>query len=242
MKGYENRMLIFTPLFLMGKRFLFYFAEKACIAYFLIAMKKMLNVLLLSLLCVALVVILCNFWVNHRTKALIYNDIASLPTRPTGLVLGTSKYLKGGYPNLFFRYRMEATAQLYHAGKVKHLILSGDNSTAGYNEPAQMKKDLLEQGVPESAMTLDYAGLRTFDSVLRCRDVFKENDITIISQAFHDQRAVFICQHYGIKAVGFAARDVPAEYAFKTYFREYFARAKMVLDLYLLQTTPKYDN
>jgi SanA protein len=202
---------------------------------------KWMRMGLIALALILLFLIICNIWVNNSTKALIYDDISQLPAKNAGLVLGTSKYLKGGYINLFFRYRMEAAARLYHSGKVKFLILSGDNSTETYNEPAQMKKDLMELGVPEEALTLDYAGLRTFDSMLRCRDVFNQDDIIIVSQAFHDARAIFICQHYKIQAIGFAAQDVPEKYAFKTYLREYFARSKMILDLYLLNTTPKYS-
>ncbi|MBC8111944.1 MAG: YdcF family protein [Verrucomicrobia bacterium] len=189
-----------------------------------------------------ILVAICNIFIIFSTKSSIYYDIDKIPEKNAGLVLGTSKYVKGGRINLFFKYRIDAAAQLYHAGKVKHLILSGDNSSKDYNEPALMQKDLIAKGVPAEALTLDFAGLRTFDSMVRCRDVFNQEDIVVISQPFHLERAIFICEHYHIEAVGFAAQEVSFAHASNTYFRESFAKMKMLLDLYVLQTAPKFRN
>ncbi|RYF61020.1 MAG: SanA protein, partial [Cytophagaceae bacterium] len=114
-----------------------------------------------------LVVLLCNWWVVSSTRSQIFFDIRQLPANDVGLVLGTSKYVKGGKENLFFRYRMEATARLWKEGKVKFLILSGNNDSEYYNEPEDMQKALLKLGVPSDVMIPDYAGYRTFDSILR---------------------------------------------------------------------------
>ncbi len=181
-----------------------------------------------------LFIIACNGWVMYTTQEYIYKTIESLPEREAGLVLGTSKRVASGQENLFFKNRIEAAAHLYHRKKVKHLILSGDNSSRYYNEPADMRAALLKKGVPEAAMTLDFAGHRTFESVLRCKKLYNQDSITIISQSFHSARALFISRHYQIPAIAYAAGDVPAAYSFKTMLREYLARPKALLDIYLL--------
>lgn len=151
------------------------------------------------------------------------------------LVLGTSKLTEKGKENLFFRYRMEATARLFKEGKVKYIILSGNNDSEYYNEPLDMKKALLNLGVPENVMTLDYAGFRTFDSIIRCKLVFNQDNFTIISQNFHNARALYIARHEGINAIAFAAQDVPNGYSLRTLIREYLARPKAVLDVHLFR-------
>ena len=119
-------------------------------------------------------------------------------------------------------------------------MLSGDNRTKYYNEPNEMKKALMKLGVPDSAITLDYAGLRTLDSVVRSKEIFGQDRITIITQPFHCYRAIFISNYYGIDAVAVVSVEPSQEDAFSVYFREYFARTKAILDLYILKTTPRH--
>jgi SanA protein len=181
----------------------------------------------------AIAVLAANWWVVYSTRKQVYFDIEELPTNDVGLVLGTSKFVRSGKENLFFRYRMEASARLWKEGKVKYLILSGNNDSEYYNEPADMQRALIKLGVPESVMTLDYAGYRTFDSVVRCKEVFNQEKITVISQNFHNARALFISNHEGIEAVAFAAQDVPDGYSLRTVLREYLARPNTLMDLYI---------
>lgn len=188
------------------------------------------------------VVLVCNWWVVRDTRGQIYFNIHELPANEVGLVLGTSKFVRTGKENLFFRYRMEATARLWKEGKVKYLILSGNNDSEYYNEPVDMQRALVKLGVPRSVMTLDYAGYRTFDSVVRCKDVFNQERITIISQNFHNARALFIGNHEGIEAIAFAAQDVPDGYSLKTLVREYLARPYAMLDVYVLRPQPEKGN
>lgn len=183
---------------------------------------------------------LCHLWVVSTSNNSIYETIDDLPTNEVAIVLGTSKYVKGGRENLFFTYRMDAAANLYTSGKVKHIIISGDNRVKNYNETRDMKKALLERGVPEAAITMDYAGFRTLDSIIRARDVFGQDKLTVISQKFHNQRAIFIAKANGIEAVGFNAKTVSSKYAPKTYLREYLARVKAILDVYILHTQPHF--
>lgn len=197
-------------------------------------------IVLLLLLGAAAVFLLCQYFVIHAGEGRIYTSVSAIPARDTALVLGVSPKLANGRENLYFKYRIKAAAGLYHAGKVKHLILSGDNRTADYNEPESMRKALIALDVPDSAITLDYAGLRTLDSVVRAKEIFSQDKITIISQRAHDQRALLIAKHYKIDAIAFAADDVRFRYAIGSHIREWFARVKVLLDLYILHTAPKH--
>ena len=186
------------------------------------------------------VFLLCQFIVSHAGEGRIYTSVSAIPARDVGLVLGVSPELADGRENLYFKYRIKAAAELYHAGKVKHLIVSGDNRTADYNEPESMRKALIARGVPESAITRDYAGLRTLDSIVRAKEIFGQAKFIIISQRSHDERALLIAKHYGVDAIAFAATDVPFRSAVVSHVREWFARVKVVLDLYILHTQPKH--
>lgn len=182
----------------------------------------------------------CNIWIVKSTEGNVYSDLKQLPDHRIALVLGTSYRSVGGGPNPFFQNRIEMAATLYSMGKIDHFILSGDNSTRYYNEPLEMKKALIKKGVPEKAITLDYAGLRTLDSVVRSKKIFGQNKITIITQPFHSYRALFISRYYDMDAVAMVAEDPELEQTFKVRVREYFARTKAVLDLYIFKTDPRF--
>ncbi len=179
------------------------------------------------------IILLCNIWIVLSTESRNYYRLEELPPNDFALVLGTGKFVARRKDNLFFKYRMEAAALLYKEGKVKFLILSGNHDSIFYNEPADMKEALMQLGVPESVMMLDYAGYRTYDSIRRCKEVFNQEKFTIISQPTHNARALFLAQHLHLDAIAFAAKDVQTGY--KTYFREYLARPKAILDVYLFE-------
>lgn len=185
-------------------------------------------------------IIACNIWIVKSTEEKVYSDLSELPDHRIGLVLGTSHRTVGGGPNPFFQKRIEMAATLYERGKIDHFILSGDNSTRYYNEPVEMKKALIRHGVPASAITLDYAGLRTLDSVVRSKKVFGQNKITIITQPFHCYRALFISRYYEMDAVAMVAEDPDPQQTLKVHLREYLARAMAVLDLYIFKTDPRF--
>lgn len=177
--------------------------------------------------------ILLNLWVFYSVNKSVFHQIDQLPENEVALVLGTSPYVTGGYINLHFKARMEAAAYLYKKGKVKHLLVSGDNGTKYYDEPTAMKEALIELGVPETAVTLDYAGFRTLDSVVRAKEIFSLTKLTIITDEFHIHRSLFLAKHFGIDAVGFCSKKVPFKLSPNAYIREYFARIKAVLDLFI---------
>ena len=183
---------------------------------------------------------LINNWVDRVGKPWVFSDVEQLPSNRVGLVLGTAPTLENGRRNLFFVYRMQAAAELFKAGKVEYLLVSGDNSRKDYDEPTAMRDALVALGVPKDRIYLDYAGFRTLDSVVRAEAVFKERKFTVVSQRFHNERAVFIARERGLEVVGYNARDVSTAVAPQVQFREYFARVQMVLDLFLLGTQPKF--
>jgi SanA protein len=202
----------------------------------LLKLSKM-SLLLASLL--LLFILGCNYWVLSTAKGKMFNNLADVEPRDVALVLGTSRSPNGKTENLFFTYRIKAAAELYFSGKVKHIIVSGDNSSINYNEPRDMQKALIKLGVPKSAITLDYAGLRTLDSVVRCKEIFQQQKVIIVSQEFHNYRALFIAQHHNIDAIAYNALQ-PNIPAWKTTIREYFARPKAVIDVCFLDAQPKH--
>ncbi len=167
-----------------------------------------------------------------------YDSIDSIPHNHVGLVLGTSKYLVKGGLNQFFINRIDAATELYKVGKIDYIVVSGDNAHQNYNEPRQMRKELIARGVPSDHIYLDYAGFRTLDSVLRIRKIFKQHKVTIISQDFQNKRAIYIARHHNIDAIGFNAKKVDS--SFTGTIREFFARIKCVFDVYVFNSSPKF--
>ncbi len=153
----------------------------------------------------------------------VYEDIDSIPEYEFGLLLGTSPWPQSS--NLFFRTRIEATKELYERGKIQRILVSGDNSTKEYNEPEMMRLALVKAWVDEKDITLDYAGFRTLDSVLRAKEIFSlTGGFTIISQPFHVERALFLADANNITAIGYGAKDVSPKYGLFAYVREIGAR------------------
>ena len=174
-------------------------------------------------------------WVNVTiTKAgneYCFNSIDSITHNHCALVLGTSKYLWNGKRNLYYTNRIKAAVELYNHNKIDFIIVSGDNRNRNYNEPITMYNDLIAAGIPNKKIILDYAGFRTLDSVVRGKEVFGQEKFTIVSQAFHNQRAVYIARKKGIKAIAFNTEDEPGGMAFKVQMREIAARMLVVFDM-----------
>jgi len=181
-----------------------------------------------------------NKWIIDHTQGLVYEKIEDIPANDVGLLLGTSKRTTNGKINLFFKYRIEATVSLFLAGKIKHIIVSGDNRLIEYNEPREMRRALVKAGIPDTCITLDFAGFRTLDSVVRSKKVFGQKKITIISQKFHCQRAVFIALFHKQEAIAFCAQDVPESYSYFTMVREYLAKARAIIDVYFINQMPRF--
>ncbi len=197
----------------------------------------------LAILITSLTILTFTYFANKiiktRTKEFLIKDLNEIKSFNAGLLLGTSKTLKSGKRNDYFFNRIKATVTLYKNEKIKYIIVSGDNSHENYNEPQDMKEELIKQGIPDSVVFLDYAGFRTFDSVIRAKEIFGQDSIIIISQQFHNERAIYIARKNNISAWGYNAKDINNYKGFKTKIREYFARDKVFIDL-LLGTKPKF--
>ncbi len=197
-----------------------------------------LSLALLTLL-IALV-LLANWHTQRQTAPYLYHNAVQIPAHKAALLLGTSPTLADGRTNLYFTLRIQAAAELYRAGKVRYIIVSGDNRKHGYNEPEAMKAALVAQGIPAEKIVPDYAGIRTLDSVLRARSIFGQDSYIVVSQKFHNERAVYLARAHGIDAYGYNAADVDRYSGFKTEVREYLARVKMLLDL-AVQKAPRHQ-
>jgi SanA protein len=184
-------------------------------------------------------ILLCDLRVSIAAQNHFHTDVASTPEAPVALLLGTSKKFHGR-PNGFYTTRIKAAADLFKSGKIRGILVSGDNAERYYNEPKDMLHDLVAAGVPEKFITLDYAGFRTLDSVVRAKEVFGQEKFIIVSQKFHVQRAIYLARQHGIDATGYIAADPPSRKSrFKIRAREILARTASVFDV-LTGRAPKF--
>ena len=186
-----------------------------------------------------LLLILANFWVVALTSGRTYTKISKVPPRDCALVLGTSPKMRSGIANPYFTARMDAVGTLYHHGKIKKIIVSGEKSE-NYDEPAAMKRFLVyTEGVPENIIIEDPKGFNTHKSILRCKNVYGQKNVIIVSQGFHNLRALFFARNNGMNALGFDAQDVSKNESFyRNHTREFFARVLAVF-YYILGISPE---
>lgn len=178
-----------------------------------------------------LIVCGCYAIVELNARGKVYNNTTDIPHNRVGLVLGTNPVISSGKTNYYFKHRIDAAAQLFKAGKVDYLLVSGDNHTSSYDEPTAMRDALMAQGVPESRIVLDYAGFRTLDSIIRAHEVFGQSSFTVISQPFHNKRSICIGSLNNIEVIGYNAQDVVRRKAwYKQLLRESLSRVNMFID------------
>ena len=203
-------------------------------------MKKKIRLVLLILIALPLLAIVgANLTIEQAARGKTFDRLEDIPENKVGLVLGTSRRLVEGGLNPYYTHRIKATVNLFQAGKIKFVLVSGDNGTIYYNEPTTIKKDLVAAGIPEERIFLDYAGFRTLDSMVRAKVIFGLDSVTVISQDFHNKRAIYLAEKKGLTAIGFNAKDVMGNPGLKVHLREYLARVKVFVDL-LLNTQPRY--
>lgn len=201
--------------------------------------KNKKTILFLAFFMPVLFAFTANYFIEKNAENKTFSNVSEISKNKVGLVLGTSKYLKNGYINLYFKYRIDATVELYKKGKIDFVLVSGDNGNKNYDEPTEFKKELIKNGIPAGKIFLDYAGFRTLDSMVRAKEIFGQDSITVISQKSHTERAIYLAEKHGMVAIGFNAKDVRGKYGLKTKIREYFARTKAFLDI-LLGVKPKF--
>lgn len=191
------------------------------------------------LIVIAVCILIMYLFISIYSKKYIYNSIEKIPYNDVALVLGTSKYLYDGRVNMYFKFRMDAAYELYKNGKIKFILVSGDNRHISYNEPRQMRLDLIRRGVDKKHIFLDFAGFRTRDSIIRANKVFNLTNFTIVSQPFHNERAILIARQKNIKAIGYNADNVRKLYRIRQFPREIGARVLMIFDI-IFNKPPKF--
>ena len=171
--------------------------------------KLLIKGILMSILAIVIIIASCNMIVIHYSKDKLYDNAKDIPYKEVGLLLGTSPRTKDGHANIYYAYRVEAAVKLYKAKKIGRILISGDGREKNYDEPKYIRRDLIKRGIPANKIILDRKGLRTFDSVIRAKEVYGYSEFTVISQKFHNERAVFLARHNDMDAIGFNAKDAP---------------------------------
>ena len=202
---------------------------------FLCTFKFIPEIIIISIICICTVYLSVSLY----SRKYIYSSIEDIPYNDVALVLGTSKYLYNGQINMYFKFRMDAAYELYKSGKVKFILVSGDNRYRSYNEPRQMRLDLIKLGVDKKHIFLDFAGFRTRDSIIRANKVFELTNFTIVSQPFHNERAILIARQKKINAIAYNANNVRKLYRVRQFPRELGARILMFIDI-IFNKPPKF--
>lgn len=186
-----------------------------------------------------LLMILANFWVFALTSGRTYTKISKVPPRDCALVLGTSPKMRSGVANPYFVARMDAVGTLFHHGKINKIIVSGEKSE-NYDETEAMTRFLVyNEGVPEDIIIKDPKGFNTHKSILRCKNIYGQKNVIIVSQGFHNLRALFFARNNGMNALGFDAQDVTKNESFyRNHTREFLARDLAVF-YYVLGISPE---
>ena len=199
--------------------------------------KRLLSLLFTTLVFIFIANMIVDFYSNIRIASET-NDIEK--SKYTVLLLGTNKFLRDGESeNIYYSHRIDAVVELYKAGYVSKILISGDNSRKDYNEPRDMMQSLIAKGVPREKIKLDFAGFRTLDSVVRSKRYFGYQDLLIVSQGFHLQRALFLSWYFGVDAIGYEA---DGNMNLTMFVREHLAVPKMILDIAVLNTQPEYGS
>lgn len=194
----------------------------------------------LSVLAGVLIMVGFNLWIVQRSNGRVSQVAAQVPAAPVALVLGTSRNLESGQINSHWKVRMDAAAALWKAGRVKQILVSGDNRKADYNEPRDMRDGLVERGVPRQVIKLDFAGLRTLDSVIRAKEIFGVTHCVIVSDDFHLPRAIWLADRRGMTVTGFKGPAIQWKSSGKTRVREWLARLNAALEEWVLGTGAKH--
>ena len=202
--------------------------------------RRLLGLIATPLLGALCSLVLATRQVSTAAAPFVKSRVTDLPKVRVGLVLGCSQRTRDGRLNLFFKRRIEAASELFRAGQVQYLLLSGDNSRVDYDEPSDMRRALIQAGIPPARLLLDRAGFRTLDSVVRAKEVFGLGEVIVVSQHFHNERAVYLARARGLDAFGFDAKDVNGREASWMAVREAFSRLGAILDVRVLHTRPRF--
>lgn len=198
--------------------------------------RKFAAVVLFSLLIVIVLIAISYMVVSMNAHSRTFNDVSDIPHNKVGLLLATSPITPGGAHNFYFDNRIKAADELYKAGKIDFIIASGGDYTQtqknGCDEPQAILDSLVIRGIPAQRVILDYDGTRTLNSIAKAKEVYGLDSLTLISQKYHNERAIYLAEKHGIHAIGYNAQPSPIRRnRIKNTIREYFARVKMFMDL-----------
>ena len=207
--------------------------------------KKIIKLFAIGTVCVLIVIIVCHYIVVMNASGKTYDNVEEIPHNKVGLLLATSPITPGGAHNYYFENRIKAADELYKAGKIDFIVASGGDYTQsqknGYDEPSAIRDSLVARGVPIERIILDYEGTTTRNSIYKARQIFKLDSVTLISQKYHNERAIFLAERYDINAVGYNAEPSPIRRnRIKNTLREYLARVKMFGSI-LFAGTPSFS-
>ena len=193
-------------------------------------LKRSLWVIMAIMVAGLAVVAGCELAVYSASKGRVYSDVEEIPHREVGLLLGTNPKGRRGGANMFYNYRIDAAVELYEAGKVDRILISGAKKGAGYDEPQAMREALVVRGVPDSILVLDGQGFHTIESIVRAKEVYEVDSVTVISQEFHNRRSLFMAKHNGLDAIAYnAANTTILRWRVIMFLRERASRVKAVL-------------
>ena len=197
-------------------------------------MKKKLNRVLWVLVAIIIaglaVVAGCELAVYNASKGRVYSNVEEIPHREVGLLLGTNPKGRRGGVNMFYNHRIDAAVALYEAGKVDRILISGAKKGIGYDEPQAMREALVARGVPDSILILDGQGFHTIESIVRAKEVYEVDSVTVISQEFHNRRSLYMAKHKGLDAIAYnAANTTILRWRILMFLRERASRVKAVL-------------
>lgn len=201
------------------------------------SLRKKICIWIISFVAVIIVImVVCDLVVGYSAKDNLYDSVDKIPHRKVGLILGTSPVSTwNGRRNYYFDYRIQAGAELYRAGKVDRLIVSGGDYRStenGYDEPVAMRDSLIKLGVDSIHIILDYDGTRTLNSIAKIRDVYRQDSIIIISQKYHNERALYQSKRLGIDAIAYNAKTPGSRASrIRNRGREVLARVKLFIDI-----------
>ncbi len=186
---------------------------------------------LIAIMVVGLAIVAgCELAVCNASKGLVYSDVEEIPHREVGLLLGTNPKGRRGGVNMFYNYRIDAAVALYEAGKVDRFLISGAKRGSDYDEPQAMREALVARGVPDSIFVLDGQGYHTIESIVRAKEVYEVDSVTIISQEFHNRRSLYMAKHNGLEAIAYnAANTTVLRWRIIMFLRERASRVKAVL-------------
>lgn len=203
--------------------------------------KKVFWFALVVVILISIVIFTCDSIIHNAAKGKLYADSKSIPYNKLGILLGVPKFKKNGDKSMYYDNRVAAAVKLLQDRKIKYLLISGDSSSERFNEPYSMRGDLIASGIDSSVLYVDYLCTRTYESIRRLKEIYGQDTVTIISQAPHNERALYLASKEGIQAIAFNAVELKGVQTWYTTVHEKLARVKVFIG-FLFDKNPVYSD